>query len=45
MFSNSSTLGQPALGLDVELELLVRQRRLRADAADRGLDVLRLDAR
>ena len=32
--------GEPALGLDVELELLVGQRGLGADAADRGLDVL-----
>ena len=35
-------MDEPSLGLDVELELLVRQRRLRADAADRRLDVLRL---
>ena len=35
--------GEAALGLDVELELLVGQRRLRADAADRGLDVLALE--
>ena len=35
--------GQPALGLDVELELLVVRDRPRADPADRRLDVLRLD--
>jgi len=33
---------QPALALDVKLELLIGQRRLRADASNRGLDVLRL---
>ena len=32
--------GQAALGLDVELKLLIGQRRLRADAPDRGLDIL-----
>ena len=34
---------QPALRLDVQLELLVVADRARADAADRGLHVLRLD--
>jgi hypothetical protein len=34
---------QPTLGLDVELELLVVGNGARADAPDRGLDVLRLD--
>ena len=35
--------GQPALGLHVDLELLVVADRPRADAADRRLHVLRLD--
>ena len=35
--------GQAALGLDVELQLLIVRDRPRADASDRGLDVLRLD--
>ena len=43
MFSNSATEVEPALGLDVELQLLVVGDRPRADAADRGLHVLRLD--
>ena len=43
MFSNSSAEVEPALGLDVELQLLVVGDRPRADAADRGLHVLRLD--
>ena len=38
-------VGQPPLGLDVELELLVVADRLRADPSGRGLDVLRLQGR
>ena len=34
---------EPSLGLDRQLELLIGQRRLSADAADRGLDVLALE--
>ena len=43
MFSNSFDRLQPALGLDIELQLLVIGYRPCADAADGGLDVLRLD--
>ena len=43
MFSKSATDVQSALGLDVELELLVVGDRARADAAHGGLNVLRLD--
>ena len=35
-------VGQPALGLDGELQLLALGRRRRADAAERGLHVLAL---
>ena len=45
MFSNSSGRGQPALGLDGELDLLVWRGRRRADPAQRGLDVLVLHRR
>ena len=37
--------GQPPLGLDVELQLLIVGNRPRADPADRGLHVLRLGSR
>ena len=42
-FPNSSTLASRPFGLDRQLELLVRQCRLRADTADRGLDILALE--
>ena len=35
--------GEAALGLDIELQLLIVGDRAGADAADRGLDILRLD--
>jgi hypothetical protein len=38
-------LHQPALGLDRQLKLLRLRRRRRADAAERGLDVLVLNGR
>ena len=38
-------VGQPALGLEVELEQRVVGHRLGADPADRRLDVLRLERR
>ena len=43
MFSNSFVDVEPALCLDIELQLLVIKYRACADTTDGGLDVLRLD--